>query len=651
MRLGGPFARLLSVHPLGGCAMGRSARGGRRRLLRPGVRLRAPVRVRRLDPARPGGRQPEHDHRRPGRADRGGGCWHELRCEWSESMSGRVSFDTSGLQPGLVAGHALRLPSRPARRRRRALLHRRRARGDVQRLDRLRRPGRAHGDHRGDLQPARRRGRPAPARDALPPVRPRSRRAPGDARGRQERRGRLVPTTPGSTRPRCSRASTPGWVARDEEDGATPLATGILHVSAGGFLALMRSMRGSLRDKLRYGAFFTRSLLQVYVGRAHGHRLDRLPRPAPGLRALAGLRARAVARLPRAPGPAPAHPGRAHRGRARPHRPPHPRRAPSPREGPVLLQHGTGVRANLFYGSPMPRSIVDVARRGGLRRLAGQLARLDRPARVRLHARRGGALRPPGADRRRAARDRGADAQGGRPLPGLDVLRPGLRRRPGARGDRRGLQRRVLPRRRPAAVQAADAGADAAAARSATPASTRSGRSARRRCAPGCWPPGRAPCAASAASPCARWPTTPTASAATSCGTTRTSTRPRTAGSRASSAGCRPPSSARCRAAPRPGTWSRPRASTSCPTTSWPRRRATGRAGRSWPARPTAASWPAARSARSRGWTPWSPGATRSSSFPATPTSTSSSAATPSATCSATSVDALLRGTSNPRGS
>ena len=31
-----------------------------------------------------------------------------------------------------------------------------------------------------------------------------------------------------------------------------------------------------------------------------------------------------------------------------------------PTAGPVLLQHGTGVRANLFYGSPMPRSIVDV---------------------------------------------------------------------------------------------------------------------------------------------------------------------------------------------------------------------------------------------------------------------------------------------------
>ena len=53
---------------------------------------------------------------------------------------------------------------------------------------------------------------------------------------------------------------------------------------------------------------------------------------------------------------------------------------------------------------------------------------------------------------------------------------------------------------------------------------------------------------------CARWPTSPTASAATSSGTTRTSTRRRTAGSRASSAGCRSPSSSRCRAAPRRGT-------------------------------------------------------------------------------------------------
>ena len=260
-----------------------------------------------------------------------------------------------------------------------------------------------------------------------------------------------------------------GWVARDEEDGATPLAAGVLHVSAGGFLALMLSMRGALRDKLRYGSFFTRSLLQVYVGRAHGHGLDRLPRPAPGLRALAGLRARAMARLPGA--------ARACAGASwacAPRTGASSRCTTSaatrePTEGPVLL-----AARHRRAREPLLR-LADAAldrrrpRGGRLRRLAGQLARLDRPARVRLHARRGGALRPSGADRRRPARDRGADAQGDRPLPGLDVLRPGLRRRAGARGDRRGLQRRVLPRRRPAAVQAADAGAAAACCPSAIP--------------------------------------------------------------------------------------------------------------------------------------------------------------------------------------
>ena len=119
----------------------------------------------------------------------------------------------------------------------------------------------------------------------------------------------------------------------------------------------------------------------------------------------------------------------------------------------------------------------------------------------------------------------------------------------------------------PTAVQAPDAGSSCRSSPSATRASTRSGRCARPRCALACSPLGRAPCAASAASRCARWPTTPTAWAATSCGTTRTSTRPPTAGSPASSAGCRSPSSSRCRAAPRRGTSSRPPATTRSPRT------------------------------------------------------------------------------------
>jgi cholesterol oxidase len=50
----------------------------------------------------------------------------------------------------------------------------------------------------------------------------------------------------------------PGWVSRDDQDAATPLATGVLHVSLGGFLRLMAGMRGRLRDRLRYGSFFAR---------------------------------------------------------------------------------------------------------------------------------------------------------------------------------------------------------------------------------------------------------------------------------------------------------------------------------------------------------------------------------------------------------
>ena len=69
------------------------------------------------------------------------------------------------------------------------------------------------------------------------------------------------------------------------------------------------------------------------------------------------------------------------------------------------------------------------------------VARYDHPALIATVLRETGAL----------------DAQGDRALPGLDVLRPGRRRRARARGDRRRLQRGVLPRRRPDPVQAPDA--------------------------------------------------------------------------------------------------------------------------------------------------------------------------------------------------
>jgi hypothetical protein len=141
-----------------------------------------------------------------------------------------------------------------------------------------------------------------------------------------------------------------GRVERDEEGGATPLATGVLHVSPAGFARLLVGMRGRLRDKLRYGRFFARSLLQVYAG-PHG---ATVPTDFPDLRAgpgewhdcpgRPGLRRRIVA-------------VRTDDGRDLTLH--HIRGDAEPTAGPVLLVHGTGVRAEIFYGAPVERSLVD----------------------------------------------------------------------------------------------------------------------------------------------------------------------------------------------------------------------------------------------------------------------------------------------------
>ena len=151
-----------------------------------------------------------------------------------------------------------------------------------------------------------------------------------------------------------------GWVARDEEDGADP-------AGHRGPARLRGRVPGPDAEHARLAArqaalrLVLHPLAAAGLRRAaHGHRLDRLPRPAPGVRALAGLRARAMARVPGArPACAGASSGvRTEDGRELTLH--HIRGDAQPTEGPVLLQHGTGVRANLFYGSPMPRSIVDV---------------------------------------------------------------------------------------------------------------------------------------------------------------------------------------------------------------------------------------------------------------------------------------------------
>jgi hypothetical protein len=141
-----------------------------------------------------------------------------------------------------------------------------------------------------------------------------------------------------------------GWVARDEQDAATPLATGVLHVSLPGFLRLLLGMRGRLPDRLRYGWFFSRSLLQVYLG----PRSPSVSTDWPDLRAgpgqwhdcpgRPGLRRRIVGLRTEDGRDLTVH---------------HIRGDGEPTEGPVLLVHGTGVRAELFYGAPTERSVVD----------------------------------------------------------------------------------------------------------------------------------------------------------------------------------------------------------------------------------------------------------------------------------------------------
>jgi len=149
-----------------------------------------------------------------------------------------------------------------------------------------------------------------------------------------------------------------GWVGRDQEEGATPLATGILHVSWLGFMRLMLGMRGRLRDRLRYGSFFARALVQTYFG----------PRSATGSTDFPGLEPGAERWQGFAPEQWHACPGRPGLRRrimavrtedGRDLTVHHIRGEAEPTEGPVLLLHGTGVRAELFYGAPIPRSIVD----------------------------------------------------------------------------------------------------------------------------------------------------------------------------------------------------------------------------------------------------------------------------------------------------
>jgi hypothetical protein len=159
-----------------------------------------------------------------------------------------------------------------------------------------------------------------------------------------------------------------GHVPEDDEREEDPrtLATGILYVSRIGFLRLMGSLRASgapVRERLRalllFGREFLRGLRVVYRGRPVPDAQSDFPTLTPGATPFQGQE----------PGqwhPCPGRPGLRRRivpfladdgvplnlhnirGRREPDR------------GPVLMIAGTSVRANIFYGAPLPVSVVDV---------------------------------------------------------------------------------------------------------------------------------------------------------------------------------------------------------------------------------------------------------------------------------------------------
>jgi hypothetical protein len=143
------------------------------------------------------------------------------------------------------------------------------------------------------------------------------------------------------------------------------VAAGILRISAPGFLALLASMRASggtrparLRARWRFAALFLGRLRSVFRGvPSHGHQAD-FPDPfVPGAEPFAGYPPGTWHHPPELDGlerrilPLRALDGRdltLHQVRG-----PRP-----PSRGPVLLIHGSGVRANLFYGPPGRPSFV-----------------------------------------------------------------------------------------------------------------------------------------------------------------------------------------------------------------------------------------------------------------------------------------------------
>jgi len=153
-----------------------------------------------------------------------------------------------------------------------------------------------------------------------------------------------------------------GHLETDPSGDEQTVATGILYISHLGVLRMLATFRGNggIKSSARFTEFFVRELDNVYGGPAQTVNADDFPSPTaldtrwqghppgewhdldghPGLRRrILGFRAADAAKTPltlhQIAGPE------------------------KPTRGPVLLIHGGGVRANLFYGSPRT-TIVDV---------------------------------------------------------------------------------------------------------------------------------------------------------------------------------------------------------------------------------------------------------------------------------------------------
>jgi hypothetical protein len=160
-----------------------------------------------------------------------------------------------------------------------------------------------------------------------------------------------------------------GHLGPGEDPPEARLATGILRISRAGFGRLLLSIRahgagraGRLAAKARWGTLFAGGLVRVYAGPAEEGQPD-FPSPRAGTEPFQGFPPGAWHEVPDRPGlerriiPVRAGDGRLltlhHVRRAAAHG------IAPPERGPVLLGHGTGVRANLFSTPPLRTTLVD----------------------------------------------------------------------------------------------------------------------------------------------------------------------------------------------------------------------------------------------------------------------------------------------------